>query len=56
MVSEVFDCRVLNKNGSYRFIYLIWSQESVTISKCGFVGVVMAVLGEVCHWGWNLKF
>ena len=43
-------CGGLNKNGPRRLI------GSNTIRRYGLVGVGMAVLEEVCHWGRALRF
>ena len=38
------ECDGLNENSPHRLI------ESGTISGCGFLGVGVALLEEVCHW------
>jgi hypothetical protein len=43
-------CCGLNKNGSHRPI------GSGTLRRCGLMGVGVALLEEVCHWGWALRF
>ena len=53
-------CDGLNRYGIHRFICLnAWSIESGTIRRCGFVGVGVALLEEMCHWGvgfWGLIY
>ena len=43
-------CGGLNKNGPYRPV------GSGTIRRCGLVGIGVALLEEVCHRGWALRF
>jgi hypothetical protein len=40
----------LSENGPHRLI------GSGTIRRCGFFGVDVALLEEVCHWRWALRF
>lgn len=44
-------------NGPHRLIDLnAWSPGNGTIRRSGLVGVAVALLAEVCHWGWVLRF
>ena len=43
-------CGGLNENVPHRLL------EIGTIGSCGLVGVGVALLEEVCHWGWALGF
>jgi hypothetical protein len=50
------DCGSLNREESHRLIDLnVWSPVNGTIRKCGLVGVVVALLEEVCHCGWAFE-
>ena len=43
----------LNKNGLLRLVFECLGSG---IRRCGLVGVGVALLEEVCHWGQALKF
>jgi hypothetical protein len=43
-------CGGLNENGSHRL------RGSATVRRCSLIKVDMALLEEVCHWGWALRF
>jgi hypothetical protein len=49
-VAQEEQCAVLDENGSHRAI------GSGATRRCGLVRVGVALLEEVCHWGWTLRF
>ena len=49
-ISECSQCGGLNNSGPHR------STRSGTFKMCDLVVVGMALLQEVCHWGWALRF
>lgn len=43
-------CGGLNRNGPYRVMSLnVWGTGRDTVSKCGLVGVGVALLEEMCY-------